>query len=251
MKTNAVAVALAALLVSSCIAQAEEDHGRHARTPIQHVVVLLVDDAAQPKRLSPGTALWSWAQNFAMNDNYSGTTFGATVFRGSSRTSDFLDALQAHNLPAVSFIRAPAYEDGHAGSANPTREQNWLVSIVNRIMESPFWAEAVIFIAYDTSRSGSPGTRLPLLAISPWANRNYVDHTLINQASIVRFIEDNWRPDTIDTLDLPNGQASFDGNAGTLTHLFNFDAPRSLDLILLKCNGTLVRRHQSTPSTCP
>ena len=173
------------------------------------------------------------------------------ALRGSSLTSDFLDALQAHNLPAVSFIRAPAYGEGGRGSSDPSSQQNWLVSIVNRIMESPFWAEAVIFIAYDTSSSGSLGTRLPLLAISPWANRNYVDHTLINQASIVKFIEDNWRSGTIDTLDLPKGPASSDPDAGTLMHLFNFDAPRSLDLILLKCNGTLVGRHQSTPSTCP
>ncbi len=37
-----------------------------------------------------------------------------------------------------------------------------------------------------------PGPRQPFLVISPWARPNYVDHTLITQSSVLRFIEDNW-----------------------------------------------------------
>ena len=42
-----------------------------------------------------------------------------------------------------------------------------------------------------------PGPRQPLVVISPYAKKNYVDHTQTDQASILRFIEDNWqhRPD--------------------------------------------------------
>ena len=36
------------------------------------------------------------------------------------------------------------------------------------------------------------GPRLPLLVISPFAKQNYVDHTMTDQSSILRFIEDNW-----------------------------------------------------------
>ena len=36
------------------------------------------------------------------------------------------------------------------------------------------------------------GTRIPLMVISPWAKKNFVDHTLTDQASMLRFIEDNW-----------------------------------------------------------
>jgi len=32
---------------------------------------------------------------------------------------------------------------------------------------------------------------MPLLVVSPFAKKNYVDHTLTDQASILRFIEDN------------------------------------------------------------
>ena len=36
------------------------------------------------------------------------------------------------------------------------------------------------------------GERLPLLVVSPYAQENVVDHTLVDQTSVLRFIEDNW-----------------------------------------------------------
>ena len=204
-------------------------------------------------------------------------------------TSDFLDALKANNLPAVSFIKAPAYENGHPGNSDPTSEQNWLVFIINKVMQSPAWADTAIFITYDDSdgwydhvngpiaspsatsvdglagagNCGKPlpganparcghGPRLPLLLLSPWAVPNFVDHTLTNQASVIHFIEDNWRLGRIDGATAPpNGQASFDRNAGNLVHLFNFDARPSLEQVLLNCNGSYIGRHQAPPATCP
>ncbi|HET9328960.1 MAG TPA: hypothetical protein VFO23_00385, partial [Steroidobacteraceae bacterium] len=70
-------------------------------------------------------------------------------------------------------------------------------------------------------------------------------------ASVIRFIEANWRLGSIDGSDAPNGQASFDRTAGTLMNLFNFDARPALDPVLLNCNGTYVGRHQRPPASCP
>jgi phospholipase C len=36
------------------------------------------------------------------------------------------------------------------------------------------------------------GTRIPLLVLSPYAKPNYIDHTLLDQSSVLRFVEDNW-----------------------------------------------------------
>ena len=36
------------------------------------------------------------------------------------------------------------------------------------------------------------GPRLPMLVISPYARQNFVDHTMTDQSSIIRFVEDNW-----------------------------------------------------------
>jgi len=203
-------------------------------------------------------------------------------------TSDLLDALKAHNLPAVTFVKAPAYEDAHPGNSDPTSEQNWLVFMVNTIMQSPYWRDTAIFITYDDSdgwydhvngpivspsdvsvdalagagNCGKPlaganparcghGPRLPLVVISPWAIPNYVDHTLTNQASIINFIEANWTLGSVDgPTPLPNGQASFDRAAGSLMHLFNFQARPSLEPVLLNCNGTYATR-QTVPASCP
>ena len=44
-----------------------------------------------------------------------------------------------------------------------------------------------------TRTAAAIGPRLPLLVISPYAKHNFVDHTLTDQSSILRFIEDNWQ----------------------------------------------------------
>ena len=64
---------------------------------------------------------------------------------------DFTDALAAGNMPAVSFLKAPAYQDGHAGYSDPIDEQAFVVNTVNAIEKSQFWSSTAIIIAYDDS----------------------------------------------------------------------------------------------------
>jgi phospholipase C len=56
---------------------------------------------------------------------------------------------------------------------------------------------------------------LPLLVVSPWAKRNFVDHSITDQSSILRFVEDNWSLGRI-------GDGSFDARAGSLSNMFSF-----------------------------
>jgi phospholipase C len=81
------------------------------------------------------------------------------------------------------------------------------------------------------------GPRLPFLVISPWARENYIDHTVIDQASSLRFIEDNWQLGTIDGTTLPSGQSlgsfSFDQLAGSIMSMFDFDDHPSHNLVIL------------------
>jgi hypothetical protein len=82
------------------------------------------------------------------------------------------------------------------------------------------------------------GTRLPLLTISPFARRNHVDHTLLDQTSILRFIEDNWLAgERIQ----PGG--SMDTIAAALDKMFDFDRredDRQRRLILDEKTGVVV-----------
>jgi len=79
------------------------------------------------------------------------------------------------------------------------------------------------------------GTRIPTIAISPWARRGFVDHTYYDHVSVVKFIERNWRLDPLSSrsLDrLPNPKTNernpyvpTNGPAvGDLMNLFDFDS---------------------------
>ena len=196
---------------------------------------------------------------------------------------DFYDAVSAGNYPAVSFLKAPGDQDGHAGYSSPLDEQAFIVNVVNFLQKQPDWANTLVLISYDDSDgwydhqrspivnastltsaaaavtinglnvaglgdfldgagvcktglgnaaapaqalAGPTGTanvqarcgygpRLPLLAISPYAKTNFVDHTVTDQSSILRFIEDNWL----------GGQripGSFDGLANSITNMLDF-----------------------------
>jgi phospholipase C len=62
------------------------------------------------------------------------------------------------------------------------------------------------------------GPRLPLLVVSPWAKRNFVDHTVTDQTSIIRFVEDNWLGGK------RIGGGSFDSLANSIEQMFDFSA---------------------------
>ncbi len=198
-------------------------------------------------------------------------------------TSDFFAALAAKNLPAVSFIKAPAYEDSHPGNSNPLMEQAWITQVINAIQTSPDWAHTAVIIAYDDSDgwydhvlgsienqstigadallgAGSCGTvptgsangrcgrgpRLPMLVLSPYAKSNYVDHTLIDQSSIIAFIEANWDLGYIDGTTAPTyGTGSTDRYAGSIEGMFDFTAAKPCPIVLDEVTGALKPRSKS------
>jgi phospholipase C len=169
--------------------------------------------------------------------------------------SDFWASIQNGTMPAVSFLKAPAYQDGHAGYSDPLDEQTFLVNTINQLEQSPFWRNTAVIIAYDDSdgwydhqmgpivnQSNDPavdalngtncgtnpndmaggfqdrcgyGPRLPLLVVSRFARANMVDHTTTDQTSILRFIEDNWSTG-------PIGNGSLDTKSGSLLNMFRF-----------------------------
>jgi phospholipase C len=182
---------------------------------------------------------------------------------------DFWSALDAGYLPAVSYLKAAAYQDGHAAYSDPLDEQEFLVNTINRLMQSPEWDHMAIIVAYDDSdgwydhvmgpivnQSNTPddglfgagncgtapagtfngrcgfGPRQPFLVISPWARQNYVDNTLTDQSSVLRFIEDNWYLGRL-------GNQSTDAGAGSLLGMFDFNEnhPRAPQLILDPSTG--------------
>jgi phospholipase C len=165
--------------------------------------------------------------------------------------TDFDAALKAGGLPAVSFLKAAEYQDGHAGYSDPLDEQTFLVNTINKLQKSKDWASTAVVIAYDDSDgwydhkmgpivngSADPaldaaalcggtkaaggyqdrcgyGPRTPLLVVSPYSKVNHVDHRVTDQTSVLGFIETNWGLGRI-------GDSSFDTRAGSLTGMFDF-----------------------------
>ena len=169
--------------------------------------------------------------------------------------TSFWQALANGNLPAVSFLKAPVTQTGHPSDSTPLAEQEFLVNTINMLESSPYWHDMAIIITYDDSDGwydhvmppivnqsndpandsllgpvglcGTPqpgayldrcgyGERLPFLVISPFAKRNFVDHSINDTTSILRFIEDNWSLGRI-------GDQSFDALSGSILGMFDFD----------------------------
>jgi phospholipase C len=69
----------------------------------------------------------------------------------SSRTYDILGFQPNVNLPAVTFLKAPGFMDGHAQYSDPLLEQHFLVQVINTVMTSKYWKDTAIIISYDDS----------------------------------------------------------------------------------------------------
>jgi phospholipase C len=59
--------------------------------------------------------------------------------------------LSPDHLPAVSFLKAPGYQDGHAGYSDPLDEQKFVTSEINALQDTPDWASTAVVVAYDDS----------------------------------------------------------------------------------------------------
>jgi phospholipase C len=59
--------------------------------------------------------------------------------------------LSPDHLPAVSFLKAPGYQDGHAGYSDPYDEQQFIVSTINALENTPDWSSTAVIISYDDS----------------------------------------------------------------------------------------------------
>jgi len=194
---------------------------------------------------------------------------------------DFFAAVSAGNFPAVSFLKAPGFQDAHAGYSDPLDDQTFVVNTINFLEKQPDWDSTAVVIAFDDSdgwydhqlgqivnqsataadalsgtglcgsgAAASPGInqgtlhaqgrcgygpRLPLLVISPWARRNFVDHTMTDQTSVLRFIEDNWLGGE------RIGAGSFDTIANPINSMFYFtDGPLNAGQYILDPNSGLL-----------
>ena len=116
---------------------------------------------------------------------------------------DLLRDVEAGTLPSVTWV-TPRFQLSDHPPFSTKHAHNWLTEIVNAIMRSPLWDDIAIFITWDEwgglyDHVRPPkidgvdlGFRVPMLVISPFAKRGYVDDALTEFSAPLRFIADNW-----------------------------------------------------------
>ena len=163
-----------------------------------------------------------------------------------------LQDLQDNTLPDVSWLIPPdGSPNEHPGAGvNICDGMNWTVQYLNAIFQSKAWPSTAVVITWDDfggfyDHVPPPhydimglGPRAPALIISPYTRSGsnpdggYIDSTVYEASSVLRFIEDlhDLKPLT-----------DRDANASPLAGAFDFTDPPNLNVPKLKtldCSGT-------------
>lgn len=170
--------------------------------------------------LTAGGVPWKWysgGRNDGKNvdKEYCGMCDTPTFFTSTMTGPDkaklqdlsqfYIDVKDAKTFPSVAVIAPYDSISGHPGYAIEPSFDELVSDIVTRVRSNPeLWKNTAILVTFDEGGgyydSGyiqfidffGDGTRIPLLAISPYAKTGYVDHTYYDHVSILKFIERNW-----------------------------------------------------------
>ncbi len=105
------------------------------------------------------------------------------------------------DFPKVAFFKPVGRNNQHPGYSSILAADLEVKALVEAIRNSAIWPSTAIIITYDEyggfwdhvsppeiDRWG-PGTRIPAIIVSPFAKRNFVDHTFYDTTSILKLIE--------------------------------------------------------------
>lgn len=119
---------------------------------------------------------------------------------------DFFSDVEAGALPAVSFVRPYEPYSGHPGNSAMSAYEYFVQGIANAVIKHPkLFADSTIFVTFDEGGgyydSGyiqpldffGDGTRIPFMVVSPYVKAGSINHAYCDHASILKFIEWNWK----------------------------------------------------------
>jgi phospholipase C len=121
-------------------------------------------------------------------------------------TLDLYDAIADGHLPAVSFVKPSTFNDGHPASSRLDLFESFTRRIIDQVRSNEeLWESTAILVTFDEGGgyydSGyvqpvdyfGDGTRVPLLVVSKYSEGGHVSHEYSDHASVVKFIERNWK----------------------------------------------------------
>jgi phospholipase C len=116
---------------------------------------------------------------------------------------DLVKDIERDRLPAVTWV-TPRFELSDHPPESTCFAHDWLTGVVNAVMASPSWEHTALFITWDEwgglyDHVVPPevddlglGFRVPMLVLSPYAKKGYVDDAVGEFSSPLKFIDDNW-----------------------------------------------------------
>lgn len=119
--------------------------------------------------------------------------------------TEFAADLANGNLPRVAYVKPgiPNYE--HPEISDLLSGETHAYELVRDVMTSSYWNKCAVIITYDENGGRwdhvappvvdrwGPGSRVPLIIVSPFARQGYVDHTEYDSTSVLKFIETRFR----------------------------------------------------------
>ena len=147
----------------------------------------------------PWQAGYIWQAYSAIERFYGSETWDEHIWP----VDDILRDIEAAALPSVTWI-TPRFQLSDHPPFSTRHAMNWAGDIVNAIMESPMWDSVAVFISWDewgglydhaeppTIDPWDLGFRVPMLVISPYARKGYIDDAFGEFTAPLRFIADNW-----------------------------------------------------------
>jgi phospholipase C len=140
-----------------------------------------------------------------------GFQFSRNIMTGPLKSNlqdlpNFYNDVSSGALPAVSFVKPDVLLDSHPGTSTPPLFEGFVENVIESVKKNPLiWKDTAILITFDESGgyydSGyiqpidffGDGPRTVMIAVSPYAKTGFVDHTYGDHASILKFIERNWK----------------------------------------------------------
>ena len=150
---------------------------------------------------------------------------------------EFIKAIDTGALPQVAFYKPQGNLNQHAGYADVRSGDQHIADLMAHLQRSPQWARMLVIVTYDENGGfwdhvappkgyrWGPGTRVPAIIVSPFARKGFVDHTLYDTTSILRFITKRFELPTLPGLAARDRALAANGTPpGDLTGALDFSA---------------------------
>jgi len=135
-------------------------------------------------------------------------------FADGSHTVDyarFAQDISGHALPNFAYVKALTTRNEHPNVSNISDGVSFVQNLVQTVEQSSYASSTLILITWDegggffdhvppptpidTDDMNNPvpyGTRVPLLAVGPFAKKGTISHITMEHSSVVRFLEFNF-----------------------------------------------------------